>query len=350
MVGMESAIAVEGLRKRYGTRTALAGVSLPSARGEIVGLLGPNGAGKSTTLAILATLLAPDEGSVRIAGHPLPAETRGGAPRARPRAAADRALSDAHRRREPALLRPHAGPRPRRVPRRRRARARAGRPRRARRRSRRAVLGRHAAALESRLPASCTRRACCCSTSRRSASIRSRASASTPRSSSSPATAPPSSPARTTWKRPSACATAIVLLDAGRIVAAGTTSELVGASGIASSLSLRTLRPPPADWLDGLAQRPRARRQRHARDARRRRSRRDAGAPRARGARRRRRRRAALRSPDARRRVLRAHRPRPARRRRRAPRGSRADAARARRRARQGLPPARPRSRRARSS
>jgi ABC-2 type transport system ATP-binding protein len=45
----------------------------------------------------------------------------------------------------------------------------------------------------------------------------------------------------------------IVLLDTGRIVAAGTASELVGASGIASSLFLRMQRSPPADWLDGLA-------------------------------------------------------------------------------------------------
>jgi len=44
-----------------------------------------------------------------------------------------------------------------------------------------------------------------------------------------------------------------VVLDAGHLVAAGTTSELVGVSGIASNLYLRTLRPPPADWLDGLA-------------------------------------------------------------------------------------------------
>jgi len=43
-----------------------------------------------------------------------------------------------------------------------------------------------------------------------------------------------------------------VLLDAGRVVAAGATTTLVDASGISASLSLRTLRPPPADWLDGL--------------------------------------------------------------------------------------------------
>jgi ABC-2 type transport system ATP-binding protein len=46
----------------------LDGVSLSVGRGEVVGLLGPNGAGKTTTLSILATLLSPDAGEVRIAG------------------------------------------------------------------------------------------------------------------------------------------------------------------------------------------------------------------------------------------------------------------------------------------
>jgi len=59
-------LEVRGLRKSYGTRTALAGVDLDVAPGEIVGLLGPNGAGKTTLVSILAGLRRPDAGSIRI--------------------------------------------------------------------------------------------------------------------------------------------------------------------------------------------------------------------------------------------------------------------------------------------
>ena len=44
-------------------------VSFRCEPGEIFGLLGPNGAGKTTTLRILSTLLRPDEGIARVAGH-----------------------------------------------------------------------------------------------------------------------------------------------------------------------------------------------------------------------------------------------------------------------------------------
>jgi ABC-2 type transport system ATP-binding protein len=57
-----------GLRKSYGARLVLDSVTLRIRAGEIVGLLGPNGAGKTTSLLILATLLRPDAGELRIVG------------------------------------------------------------------------------------------------------------------------------------------------------------------------------------------------------------------------------------------------------------------------------------------
>ncbi len=69
---MDALLAVDGLVKRYGKRAALRGVTFTVRAGEVVALLGPNGAGKSTTLSILASLLAPDGGSVTVAGHRLP--------------------------------------------------------------------------------------------------------------------------------------------------------------------------------------------------------------------------------------------------------------------------------------
>jgi ABC-type multidrug transport system ATPase subunit len=62
------AVQVEGVRKRFGPVQALDGVDLQAARGTLLALLGPNGSGKTTLVRILATLLAPDEGRVEIAG------------------------------------------------------------------------------------------------------------------------------------------------------------------------------------------------------------------------------------------------------------------------------------------
>jgi len=63
------AIEVEGLRHRYGERTALDGISFRVEAGELFGFLGPNGGGKSTLFRILSTLLPVGSGSARILGH-----------------------------------------------------------------------------------------------------------------------------------------------------------------------------------------------------------------------------------------------------------------------------------------
>jgi ABC-2 type transport system ATP-binding protein len=62
------AVHAEGLTKRYGTTTALDGITIQVPAGTITGLLGPNGAGKTTAVRILTTLLRPDAGHARIAG------------------------------------------------------------------------------------------------------------------------------------------------------------------------------------------------------------------------------------------------------------------------------------------
>ncbi len=60
-----------GLRKRFGTRQAVDGVSFSIARGETYGLLGPNGAGKTTTISMICGILTRDEGTVVVDGRPL---------------------------------------------------------------------------------------------------------------------------------------------------------------------------------------------------------------------------------------------------------------------------------------
>jgi len=69
-------LVVAGLRKSYGGREVVAGVSFNLERGECYGLLGPNGAGKTTTLRCCLGLTAPDAGSIRLAGEPVPARAR----------------------------------------------------------------------------------------------------------------------------------------------------------------------------------------------------------------------------------------------------------------------------------
>jgi heme exporter protein A len=68
------AIAVAGLRRDYGERTALEGLGLELRAGQTLLVLGPNGSGKSTLLRVLATLLRPTAGAVRVLGCQLPAD------------------------------------------------------------------------------------------------------------------------------------------------------------------------------------------------------------------------------------------------------------------------------------
>ncbi|GAB2811593.1 daunorubicin resistance protein DrrA family ABC transporter ATP-binding protein [Actinocorallia aurea] len=66
-----AAISAEGLRKAFDGKAVLEGVDLHAAEGSVLALLGANGSGKTTTVRILSTLLRPDAGSARIAGHDL---------------------------------------------------------------------------------------------------------------------------------------------------------------------------------------------------------------------------------------------------------------------------------------
>jgi heme exporter protein A len=69
---MNPAIELHGLRRDYGERTALAGVSLELAPRETLLVLGPNGAGKTTLLRVLATLLRPSGGKATVLDCALP--------------------------------------------------------------------------------------------------------------------------------------------------------------------------------------------------------------------------------------------------------------------------------------
>jgi heme exporter protein A len=70
----QSAIALEGLERRYGDRPALRGVSIAVGEGQTLAVFGANGAGKTTLLRVLATLLRPHAGSAVVLGASLPEE------------------------------------------------------------------------------------------------------------------------------------------------------------------------------------------------------------------------------------------------------------------------------------
>ena len=69
------AIEVESLRKVYGGKAAVDGLTLTVPRGCFFGFLGPNGAGKTTTIKMLMGLAPPTGGSIRLLGLPVPDES-----------------------------------------------------------------------------------------------------------------------------------------------------------------------------------------------------------------------------------------------------------------------------------
>jgi ABC-2 type transport system ATP-binding protein len=66
---MEATIDVTGLRKRFGTTTALDGMTFTVRPGQVTGFVGPNGAGKSTTMRVILDLDRADEGSALVGGQ-----------------------------------------------------------------------------------------------------------------------------------------------------------------------------------------------------------------------------------------------------------------------------------------
>ena len=68
---MSAPLRIESLVKSFGSRQALAGVSLEVGEGEIVGLLGPNGAGKTTLIRCVVGRVIPDSGTIAVFGEPV---------------------------------------------------------------------------------------------------------------------------------------------------------------------------------------------------------------------------------------------------------------------------------------
>ena len=73
---MGAVVEIRGLVKRFDDRLALAGLEVDIESGSLTGLVGPDGAGKTTLMRILAALMAPSEGQVRVAGHDVTREAR----------------------------------------------------------------------------------------------------------------------------------------------------------------------------------------------------------------------------------------------------------------------------------
>src|ERR1700693_4154987 len=72
MFELSPAVEVENLRKIYGNKAAVDGLSVTVPRGSFFGFLGPNGAGKTTTIKMLMGLAPPTSGSIELLGLPMP--------------------------------------------------------------------------------------------------------------------------------------------------------------------------------------------------------------------------------------------------------------------------------------
>src|SRR3954453_20793040 len=75
-MGVELAIRLRRVVKRYGEIVAVNGLDLDVPPGTCVGLLGPNGAGKSTTMRLLPAQAIADEGELEVLGFRLPGESK----------------------------------------------------------------------------------------------------------------------------------------------------------------------------------------------------------------------------------------------------------------------------------
>src|SRR4029453_4098568 len=67
-------IEISGLSKAFGDFSAVRDLSFSVRPGEVLGLVGPNGAGKTTTLRVMAGIIPPTRGNVRIGGHDIAEE------------------------------------------------------------------------------------------------------------------------------------------------------------------------------------------------------------------------------------------------------------------------------------
>ena len=107
---MAALIEAEGLSKHFGKVQALDELDLSLPSGQVVAILGPNGAGKTTFIRTVATLLRPDAGTLRVAGHDVARESMADPPPHRPGRPVGGRRGDDDRPGEPAHGRPPLRP------------------------------------------------------------------------------------------------------------------------------------------------------------------------------------------------------------------------------------------------